>query len=542
MPNIFIPNQENDQSVIRPIVRQLADSIRQITRMGDIPLFIPNDQGNLIQLNSKLSDTPTLGTLTSDTRLFITADVKQNEELLNTNAVYSEEHPAVFIDRDLKFVIRPVYVKTDITLTIKYISNSKTDALRWLNDTYVRLVTHEDFNLHTFSYHFPLSKSLLVLIEQIHRQREAIAGYGESLEHYLIHKATSRLNVVSEITGSLPTLVFNESQTRIIGLYENYPLQQKPEYDKQAGTYSVEIPYKVTFDNPTGFTARYPIVVHNQLLPEDFIPNKRVVLDHVENGYFSRSLAAVNRFELQNQLSKIPIAEELILPQEDDFRPSHITPGMVGYMQTLCTAEDDNVLLDITELDDHYVDQDLMQFIIAERDYAFKQYKSIVHIAYYRDETLMRGTTLQMDDGGVVSSTEPLNYRSTYRLKFCILVDLELLDPAALDRLKRYPLVLMKILAVFNGLVNKYPGLVTLSNKKQLTGSDVNNIYEWLVERSDNRSDNGIVDQDTSKDGSSSGNKTYNGKLYQLLRYVFNGQVSTMKTVMTTYTQAHRRI
>jgi hypothetical protein len=75
MPNVFIPSQENDQSVIRPIVRQLADSIRQITRMGDIPLFIPNDQGNLIQLNSKLSDTPTLGTLNSDTRLFITADV-----------------------------------------------------------------------------------------------------------------------------------------------------------------------------------------------------------------------------------------------------------------------------------------------------------------------------------------------------------------------------------------------------------------------------------------------------------------------------------
>jgi hypothetical protein len=100
----------------------------------------------------------------------------------------------------------------------------------------------------------------------------------------------------------------------------------------------------------------------------------------------------------------------------------------------------------------------------------------------------------------------------------------------------------MKILSVFNGLVNKYPELKTLSDKKQLTGSDINSIYEWLVARSDNRPSNGVLDQDTGGSGSSYGNKTYSGKLHQLLRFVFNGQVSTMKTVMTTYTQAHRRI
>jgi hypothetical protein len=293
------------------------------------------------------------------------------------------------------------------------------------------------------------------LLQCIHTTREQCAGYGDSLVDYIKHHATDRLTLLSDITGqtgadSMPSLAIAEVQSRIQGRYAFDSIPEKPEREDN-GTYTATLSYKFSYERPVSACMRYPIIVHNQLLPPEYV--LFAVSNTNANGapqQYSCSLAALSHFEATRRGVQQAYAQGFLnVPLYDQFlRPSEV-PYTATVFYALCTIDpaDHRTLINLTELGEIDIDSDILQFI-AESEYPYMHglYKSVLQLHMYRDRTLAHYDSVECTAAMDVRATYDLNYRIPHRIRLSIVTDWSLLDKDALARLRKYRKALLKII------------------------------------------------------------------------------------------------
>ena len=488
MPNVSITLTGTSQSVTRPILIDIISQVQEITKISkSSKVFFPGDSLKNITAGSELSSDGSRDAIFSSNRYtFIEIEEDYDVNTLGSTAVTRVEQNSVFIDNELKVYITPVYATTDTVINFRYRCPSKTEALRWRDDIRMRISMLRDINLHTITYHYPLPTEVIEILRAVYDNREAYLPYNETIQDYITNNSTERLTVLSDLANNDARLSIAETQCRIVGIYNFDGLPEKPERDDQTGTWSISFSYKFSYEKPIACNMKYPIIVHNKLLPAEYISDgaSSYDLDLVHKRY-NVSGSALSGFESDTIMnSKIDYRSLIRIPIFDDFLITNVPYGTGTALIALSEIDDTkpDELFNLRELGDIEIDPDILEFIaLSEYPYLGHIYKSIINVSLYRNEFLTSSGTIICDSDLNIKSVIPLNLRQQHRVRLSLVVDLTLLNQAALDRLKKFPKAFIKIIGALNELLKNHPDFTNLGNKTYITANDFSPIYSMLT-------------------------------------------------------------
>jgi hypothetical protein len=387
MPNISLMTPELESAIIRPSVLDIVHQLQDI-------LKIPKDSKILYvsELESSYQRGSTMTQSNIDERdrtsfpygnqITIEVENTYNESDILSTAVRQVEHLSIFKDPNLGIIIKPIYSKNDFTITFKYRSASITEGKKWRDDIRMHISMMRDVNLHDITYHYLIPPEYIVILTELHRLRETVAPYNQSLETYLAAYATTKITAISNQTGTNVGLGVAETQMRIVGLYDFNIAPEKGTRDGDASAWETSFTYKVSFSVPIAVNMSYPVMIHNQLLSNDYIDTTGSYnLDnHLQAN--SDSFNYMSRFEANVPLDRHMVSyRPIVIPSFDEFVPNSKPYGTQILVTALCSVDlaDKKILLNLNELDSYTFDADVMEFIKQEYPYMTAMYKPIAN-------------------------------------------------------------------------------------------------------------------------------------------------------------------
>jgi hypothetical protein len=487
MTCISLTLPEISQSVTRPVIFDIISQVQNNTKISpDTIIKYPGDIDRMQTPGSDIGSQDPTARFNAQRYTFIEVEEDYDHDTLGSTAVAYNEHIPVWLDRALGVEVKPVYATSAVTISFKYRCPSKTEALRWRDDIRIRISQMQDLNLHHITYHYQLPVSVYEVLVAVYQNREAYLGYGETIDQYIWSNASTRMTLVSDRVDQSARLAISETQSRIVGLYGFDGIPDRAERDDTAGAWQISFQYRFSYEKPIACHMRYPIMVHNALLPARYIAftNSEPRPDRIPSS-FSRSIGALHRFEMPTQSSRTRDWDYLIrLPAFDDYIPTQIPPGTGSLILALAEVDetDDRTLFNLSDLGEYVLDADIMEFITeSEYPYICDLYKSIISVTLYRNAYLTSFDTIRCASDLTLRATRDLNLRNQHRVRIALVTDLTLLDPAALDRLRLYPKALVKILSALNELLGAQPDFVRYADKSCVSILEFNPIFKFLT-------------------------------------------------------------
>ena len=488
MPKVYTTLTNIDQAIVRPTIYGIIEQVRKITKIRkDSLILYPGDGGiNKTPGSSYEEDQNREAIFNSTNIVHIEVAYDYDEDDITPMDAYGKYSHAVFRDPKLNVYIAPVYSKTAVTINFKYNAISKNEVLRWRDDIRMRLSQMRDINLHSIDYSYNLPIAYLLLLRIIYERREAIAGYGNTFAEYIKLHASDALTVVSDSAGNDISLAIAETQSRIIGMYDFSPVPEKPEHESDNGTWTISFAYKFTFDKPVACTAAYPIIVHNQPLPLEYVDfyEDEINLNR-KNLYFDDRVGSLRYFEMDAVYNRV-VSDKLFIriPEFDDYIIDQKIKGTGTVFLSLCQLDPNQpkLLMNLRELGDVVLDKDILDFIInSELPYICKPFYSIFNISLYRRDQLIDYTSISCDsDLNIWLTSDPV-FRFEYRIRFSILCDLTLATIDALNRLRRNVPVFKKVVSATNELLVNHPDFNNLGDRGYITELEFDALYRLLT-------------------------------------------------------------
>ena len=482
MPNVSMILEESNQSILRPAVTAIIKQVQEITGIDPrTKIIFPGPAGVNHLPGSEIDDPDKRPQFNNDEYLIIEVNEEYDTDRIIANAVQQYEYPPVFSDPSTQTFITPVYSNNDIIITFRYRTHSLNEAQRWRDDIRMRVAMQRAHNLHRIEYHYPIPTIYLQILEIIHLCRERVSGYGMSFTDYLVRYGDDRMTVICDPTDKNHELVVAEAQRRIMGIYDFDTVPEKPSKESEAGIYTIEFNYRVSYQKAIGINIKYPVMVHNRLLPKVIIDLDKKDFDqrNVVNEHRSVTLDAAKRFESTHELyDLIDIDNVIRIPKFDHFRLAFEPKGVGTVFHALVEVDETNRrdLLNLHELDEIVLDRDVLQFMLeSETPYMCRLYKSIIQLYYHRNDRIVFDD-LECNTEGYVAARSELDLRNIHRVKLGIVTDLTLLDDAALERLRKYPKALYKIILAINEQFRNFPGVKELG-KGYVTELDFNRLF-----------------------------------------------------------------
>ena len=513
MPNISLVIPEVDQTIFRPIIVDIVKQIQHITYIPDnTKILFPSENERVLNPGSAISDTQQDRTqFLSNNYVEITVEEDHRKDALSSTANKQAEHLPIFHDEKIGVFVKPVYSTVDVVISFKFRAASWSAAKRWRDDIRMRTSMGRDINLHDITYHYNVPGDILTIIKEIHKLRENVAPYNEDFRHYFDTNSTDRATVVANQSGEFYQFAIAEKQMRIVGMFDFEGFPDKGEKDNQNQSTVTTFNYKFSYEKPIGCNIKYPIMVHNQLLPVNLLgmPDSYNLDNH--NQSFSLSFGALNAFESQLQHKHISArADNIVIPPHDEFMPRPIIPGSVSIISVLCEIlpEQPKLLVNLRELGDIYLDEDILDFISTiEHSYITQPYKSIFLLSLYNSNNLNEHTSVSVSPQLDVVASRDLDLRDLNRIRLSLIADVDFVTPAALTRLKSHPRALYKVALALAESLRNNPGFKDLGNKPTLTEADIRR----FINNPNDKFNNYYKLPDNNNNG---GNKPGNGTYY----------------------------
>lgn len=487
MPTISIPLPDISQSVFRPIVIDIAQQIKEWTKIDpSVPIFFGNDSGQLQSAGSGL-DNKEDRLMRSDTtqRINIRAEETFAEDQQITDITGRRGNNPVFVDPALNAWMAPSSISSRVLIDFEYRTRSKEDARKWRDSLNARYLQGRQAIQHQITYSYSLPQPAWEIIYELHRKREAIGGYGEDINDYMRNCITDRMTIISNETGSQIQYTIAERQDRIQGFFEFSNEIPKPEYDDATGMWVVAFQYRFVYQRPSMMDCRYPIIVHQQLLEAPFIEfvNKKIIPDERELKR-SQWLWGLQQFEKNTLMQHLkPKSPYIRIPMQDDFRLNYIFPGTSTFLLVLLQqTQAEEFAFNLRELGDVVIDEDILNFIAnGEYQYIGRMGKSIFHFDLYRGDQICQNPAIRIDKDLNVFLNTPIDVRKEYRIRMAVFTDFSFIDRGALDRLMEDSVACMKVLGAINELLYYDADFRKLGSQRKIHPWQMSKLYEAVM-------------------------------------------------------------
>lgn len=489
MPVFSLTIPDVDQAVVRPAIIDIIHQVQDIVKIkNDTHIFFPGDiKTNPTAKSSIDQENDRRALYANDRYIFIEVDANYNEDMLSSTAVHRYEHLPVFLDQDVNTAVWPVYLTTDYTISFRYRTPSKTEAVAWRDDIRTRISQMRDIFLHDITYHYTLPEVLCELLATIYEYKCRLLKDPPTLHDYIFNNSTRRLSILGDMTNKNNDLAISEKQCRIVGQFDFSPLPEKVEREDDIGSWICAFSYKLRFEKPALIGCRHPVMIYNRILPAKYVTYIQSQNDdentHKQNA--SISLAALSIFEAQRQLDTvIDLYVPYRIPEFDEINV-RIGPAGYGSMLSVLTEVDEvdlRGLFNLYDLDPYSIDPDILEFIVeSEYPYIGNAYHSILYLGLYENHKFKGNRAITCDAGLNLSTIIDLQLNKNHHVVFSILVDLPYLKQEAVNRLKKYPKAFVKIVQCINETLRDNPELITFTKKGSVSDADFHRFFRFIV-------------------------------------------------------------
>jgi hypothetical protein len=547
MASVSLSLPDIEQSVARPIIFHVVDQILELTQLPrDTQVQYIGQRGAILTPGSSIDEEGNRNIKTnSDRYVFISVTESYQLEAMQETYVHAFEHRPVFEDRKLQLSLRPIYTTSDVRIEIKYRTTSETECRRWMAEMLLKTSRGRDLNLHDLSYSYSLPVPFVSFLEDVWTCREAVAGYGDSFKDYILHHASDRLSLVANRAGEHRQLSISEKQMRVQGYFDFQGVPDAPSRDDSGGVWEISFNYKFSYQRPDAAFLHYPVSVHNQLLPEQYLGLHLDTRDpEYRSKYYSQSYDALSLFENDRLICNIRPEDRVIrLPAFDDFEPPYPNPSYAPIVSALILLDEDRQnLMSLTELDTHVIDSNILNFLKEEHSYLTRLYQSFFRVVLFEGDTECPDDWIQVDSQLNIKATRPLDLRKVYHVVFCVTVDPNTVLKNAFDRLSKHPCAFIKTLSAINELLRITPRFNSLMER-----TSFNPIELWTIAHTLYGNDPGTV---IARQGITCGGgdadrwlkeytRLFDWDESELIRWL-QRYFMNMKTVQTAYIVAHK--
>jgi hypothetical protein len=278
------------------------------------------------------------------------------------------------------------------------------------------------------------------LLEHIYELRESQAGYGDDLETYLNSHFTANVTQLMTMAGTEERWAIAEQQGRVQGMFEFSELPDDPQKDNDLSAYRQVFSYRVYYDCPIATAADYPVLVHNQLIDQQFLMFQPKDDAETFASRSARTVSALQSFEV-DRLAKPTIRSGLRLPEFHEFQPLSVPRNTLQVLSALVGVEskEDNPnnrqIMNFSEIDEAWeFREEFIKHLKFDHKYLHKYGESLVNVTVYDGGMPLHHSLFFVDENLNITLTFDPDLRRTYYVRLGLLTDPTILSSAAKDR------------------------------------------------------------------------------------------------------------
>jgi len=447
MPRQFFPTPNSHETMTRPICLDIA---RQLLRALELPedtyILFPGDIGQTYQPGSVAEDNgtdPSRFRFLQD-RFFIEITEKANEDYILATTVHQKDATPYFLDRGLGVELKPVYHHTTLEFSIVVRARSRDRAKRIRDQMLAKRAVGRETFLHEVSYSYCVPDLCMALLKKVHEYREAVAGYGDDFSSWVRKHITERATNLTNQTGSRSTLAIGEHQGEIMGWFDFPAVPDGPEKDHDAGTWNWNLNYVTNYDKVIGTAARWPISVHNQILPKPWVGGPYGHGSMIEParrpnraGRITRALREATGNYLHKNFDYARKIGGYIYPEFDDWSPDIVKPDTSTLFVSMMQVDLANprFVCNLEDLGVYAIDSDVVALMKEAPQRLSKYLQSPILVDVYENELPLKDDLVKVDADLNVTVSYDLNPRHLYHLRISLVNTLMGLHAAAKKQL-----------------------------------------------------------------------------------------------------------
>lgn len=485
MPHVSLTLSGLESTVSRPVVTNIVQQICRVTGLDpSIRMVWPGDTETAINQGGSIDDKSKDAIFTPTKSIYINVKETPDIDKIGPTTTKRKDHLPIWADPKLGVTVSPVLISVEVELEFTYVTNNPGEADRWRRDMVLRLAEYRDQIPHSVDFNYSVPGFIVDLLQCIHANREAEAGYGEDFLTYFNKHSSPGFTVLGDIVAKNTVLSVAVRQSRIMGYFDMDAIPEKATYSKDDGTYTIVFPYKFSYLYPWAMNAKYPISVHNNMLPPGLVEfndkgyNTRMVQKH-----YTGCLADISYFESDRRQELLRTDNGYLrYPSYDDFEFPMTTTGTGTVWSALVSVgPDKRSLLGLDDFPSHRVKDAVWAFMKeSERTYMTKMYQSILQLNLYQDGDMLSYDTLTITPDMQVVSNVDLDPRKCYHVRLSIVADITLLPLSAFERLKNYPIALIILINAVNTALRDFVDLAKLADSSRVSDMDFNLIYRVI--------------------------------------------------------------
>lgn len=444
MASYVYPTPEVYKSVTRPVAMQIIRNMFTIT--GIDPKVFRSKMIGMVEsekvpgsaIDDKAPNDEQLQNRLSSDKKF---SMEIEEEFLGdlVTAVKRPNNHPVFYDPALKLSIKPVrlQVKTKISVIVNFMD--KVSANNWLRQIKAQILQTGLTHYHTIDYHYPLPRNIVAQLMHMHKLRENVDGYGESFGQWCRRCFVKTYDIITNEAGQGKQFVIREKQTNIYGWFDFdfVPTKAEKESDR-AGGWNIQFDYYFYYDRPDNLVISFPLMVHNQLISQEYFNPERPLNRDSYRSFSSITDEAYDRIVATVNTHSYTRRPGIPAPIFDDWNCGQDPKGFVQFSRTLLSLDpaDKKWLVNLDELSaDYSLKPIILDFINKSGNSVFKTYDSIFNIVLYRWDSLLGPEHLNLVKPNKIVTPLDLSLRDMYHIVIYLLVDLSLLSDKGWDDL-----------------------------------------------------------------------------------------------------------
>lgn len=448
MPQFSYPVPDIQQMITRPVIMSV---VRQIIEATGI------DESIFIQYTGEHTQTPIWNTfLGGDAlpqedptrspymeKIQVETDENPLEEFLLSTPYHYPDNKILWHDESLGIILTPFYERAEVNINFTYRTPDKGSATRWATGMRRRFRTKfKDLSM-VASYQFILPRLIVNFMHQFWKMRENIAGYDQSWDDWFKSNLKQRVVTMGTVAGTGVELAFDEMQLDILGSFDFTDIP-KAERQEDSSCYNISFSFKFRFDRPNGYVLKYPLIIHNQLVPAKYRPRNPHRYDpHAVLGNASQSMSRYDTILQDCGVTRKSQVGGHLVPWFDDWSPNKGYKNCSPLLQLLTRieADDPTKLIDFLALREnglHFSDI-TEKYMRDEYRYLNKHSKCALHVAVYVNDDLLDPSAYYVTKELTVRLRTPADMRNMYHVVVFILNDLFALDAEATERLQYNP-------------------------------------------------------------------------------------------------------
>lgn len=440
MPKVLEINDGVRETVTRPVVFDIARQLQEWTGLGPTQILFFGDGEVAAQPGSTIDDEEAYNRAAGQSFWRIKIKEEHKREQLLSTAVHQTEQMEFFSDPALGVHMRPVYSPTLLTFEFECRKSDVNTARKWYDEFRTRVSAGRFLRTHVINYSFLIPKKYFTLLEHIAALRENQAGYGEDAETYISNHFSANVTQVATMAGTEVRYAVTEQQGRVMGQFDFDELPDEPTKEGDKSTHVQAFTYKIHFDSPIGTAMDYPVLVHNQLIDQEWLMFQPKDDFQTFESRSPRSATALGAFEV-DRLARPTVKSGLRLPEFHEFYPRSVPAHTLQVLSALVGIEnpadnpDNRKIMSFFEIDENWEFRpEFIAHLKFDHKWLHKYGESLVNITVYDGHMPLHHSLFHVDqDLNVVLNFDP-DLRRTYYVRVSLLLDPSVLSQAARDR------------------------------------------------------------------------------------------------------------